>query len=693
MKEYKSANLRNIAVVGHGKSGKTTLIEACLFNSGAIKRLGRTEDGTTVLDYEPEEIRRKLTISSTLAACEWKAYKLNFIDTPGYPDFVAEVKGSLQAVDSALVVLSAPSGIEVETEKIWKYAEAIELPRAIYINKMDREHADFSGVVEQLRIKFGKGVVPIQLPVGKEAAFQGVVDLLSLHTKIVSRDEDVAIGGIPEYMETEVEEARQQLIEVLAEYNNELLEKYIDGAEITETEIAAALIEGIQAAKIFPVLCGAAYQNIGVKKMMNAIVEYMPTPYFKISIGTNPTNGEIIERTTEDAFSAQVFKTIVDPFVGRLSFIRVLSGLMKGDAFYYNATREKEERVGTVFTMQGKKQENIKCASAGDIVVAAKMPGTKTGDTLSDKEKPIIYDDIQYPEPMFTIAMKAKKKGDEDKVFAALAKQQEEDPTICVEKSKETKEMLVSGIGEVHLEVLIEKMQRKFSVDAILSQPAVAYRETICKKIKAEGKYKKQSGGHGQYGHVWLEIEPQAAGQGNIFTETIFGGSVPRQYIPAVEKGTIETLETGGLAGYPVVDVKVNLCDGSYHEVDSSEMAFKAATATAIRTGLMEASPVLLEPICDISVLVPEYYMGDVIGRLNSKRAHIMGMKSSDANMGEVKAKIPQAELYRYATELRSLTQGRGSYTVRLSHYEEVSKKLAEKIIGEAKAKRKKINL
>lgn len=691
MKEYKSVNLRNIAIVGHGKSGKTTLIEACLFNSGAIKRLGRTEDGTTVLDYDPEEVKRKLTISSTLAACEWKAYKLNFIDTPGYPDFVAEVKGSLQAVDSALVVLSASSGIEVETEKVWKYAAAIELPRAIYINKMDREHANFSGVVEQLRTKFGKGVVPIQLPVGKEAAFQGVVDLLSLHTKIVSRDEDVVIGGIPEYMETEVEEARQQLIEVLAEYNNELLVKYIDGAEITETEIAAALIEGIQAAKIFPVLCGAAYQNIGVKKMMNAIVEYMPTPYFKISIGTNPVNDEIIERTTEDAFSAQVFKTIVDPFVGRLSFIRVLSGSMKGDAVYYNVTREKEERVGTIFTMQGKRQENIKCPSAGDIVVTAKMSGTKTGDTLSDREKPILYDNIKYPESMFTIAMRAKKKGDEDKVFAALAKQQEEDPTICVKKNRETKEMIVSGIGELQLEILIEKMQRKFAVETILSQPSVAYRETIRKKIKAEGKYKKQSGGHGQYGHVWLEMEPQEAGQGNIFTETIFGGSVPRQYIPAVEKGTIETLESGNLAGYPVVDVKVNLFDGSYHAVDSSEMAFKAATAIAIRTGMMEASPVLLEPICDISVLVPEYYMGDVIGRLNSKRARIMGMKSSnnDADMGEVKAKIPQVELYRYATELRSLTQGRGSYTMKFSHYEEVSEKLAEKIIKEAKTEKK----
>jgi elongation factor G len=688
MKEYKSTNLRNIAVVGHGKSGKTSLVEACLFNTGAEKRLGKVDDGTTLLDYEPEEIKRRLSIGNSLAACEWKGYKLNFIDTPGYPDFAGEVKSALQAVDSVLIVLSAPSGVEVETEKVWHFAEAKELPRAFFINKMDREHADFNGMLEELRVKFSSGIVPVQLPIGKEAAFQGVVDLLSLHTKILSHDDETIIGEIPEYMEKEVEEARQKLIEAVAEFNNELLEKYLEGAEIGETEVAAALIEGIQAGKIFPVFCGSALQNVGIQKLMNDIVEYMPTPYFKVAMGLEPASGDILERKTEDAFSAQVFKTIVDPFVGRLSFMRILSGEMKGDASYYNSSKDINERVGTLFTMQGKHQVNLLLAHAGDLVVAAKLQGTKTSDTLCDKNFPIRYDNIDYPSSMLKMAIYARKKGDEDKVFAAISKQEEEDPTICIVKNKETKETLLKGIGEVHLEVFTEKIQRKFGVEALLTEPKIAYRETIHKTVKVEGKHKKQSGGHGQYGHVWLEISPQATGEGNLFTESIFGGSVPRQYIPAVEKGTSETLANGIIAGYPVVDVHVKLIDGSYHAVDSSEMAFKTATAIALKKGIMAAAPVLLEPICDMTVQAPEYYMGDVMGKLNAKRAHIIGMESINKGMSEVKAQIPVAELYKYATELRSITQGRGTYSLKFSHYEQVPEKMAEKIIDESRQSR-----
>ena len=690
MQEYKSTNLRNIAVVGHGKAGKTSLLEACLFNAGAAKRLGKVDDGTALPDYEPEEIKRKLSISSALAVCEWKDYKLNFIDTPGYPDFVGEVKGAMRAADSALIVLSAPSGIEVETEKVWHFAEESELPRAFFINKMDREHADFYSVMEELRVKFSKGVVPVQLPVGKEAAFQGVVDLLSLHVKIMTHDDETMVGDIPEYMNKEVEDARQKLIEAVAEFNNELLEKYLDGAEITETEVTAALIEGIQARRIFPVFCGSALQNIGIRKLMNDIVEYMPTPYFNVALGVNPANGDLIERKTEDAFSAQVFKTIVDPFVGRLSFMRIFSGDMKGDSSYYNVDKDIMERIGTLFTLQGKHQVNLHIAHAGDIVVAAKLTKTKTSDTLCDKNNPIRYEAIDYPASMLEMTIDARKKGDEDKVFAALSKQTEEDPTICIVKNKSTNETLVRGIGEVHLEVLIEKIQRKFGVEAVLREPMIAYRETIRKSIKVEGKHKKQSGGHGQYGHVMLEISPQPAGEGNAFTETVFGGSVPRQYIPAVEKGTVETLAGGIIAGYPVVDVKVNLYDGSYHSVDSSEMAFKTATAIALKKGVMEASPVLLEPICSITVLAPEYYMGDVMGKLNSKRARIMGMDTVGKDMSQVKAQIPTAELYRYATELRSLTQGRGSYSLVFSHYEQVPDKTAENIIENAKKTKEK---
>ena len=681
MKNYKSTNIRNVAVLGHGKTGKTSLLDACLFNTAAVKRLGNVEDNSSALDFEPEEIKRGMTIHAKLAACEWRDFKLNFIDTPGYPDFVGEVKGAVAAADSALIMISASSGIKSGTENAWNMAEENELPRAFFINKMDREHADFNGVVEELRVRFGDGVVPVQIPIGREAAFQGVVDLLSLHMKIVTHDNEIIKDEVPEYIQGDVETARQKLIEAVAEFNNELLEKYIEGAEITEVEVAAALIEGIQAGKIFPVFCGSAKQNIGIKKLMNDIVEYLPTPYFKVSIGTDPVSGEIKERSTEDAFSAQVFKTVVDPFVGRQSFIRILSGAMRGDAVYYHPNKEKEERVGTIFTLQGKRQDNLNTLSAGDIAVTTKLQDVHTGDTLCDKNDAIQYERITYPEAMLEMAASAKKKGDEDKVFGSLAKQQDEDPTLILAKNPETKETLLRGIGEVHLEVLIEQLQRKFGAELVLSEPRVAYRETIRKTVQVQGRHKKQSGGHGQYGDVWLEISPLPAGEGNVFTETIFGGSVPRQYIPAVEKGTAETLADGVLAGYPVVDVKVNLYDGSYHAVDSSEAAFKTAAALAIRKGIMEAEPILLEPIDTLTIQTPEYYMGDVMGKLNSKRAHILGVDSKGKDMSEIQALIPAAELYRFATDLRSLTQGRGSYTLAFARYEPVPEKKAQQLI------------
>ncbi len=682
MKEYESDRLRNVAVVGHGKTGKTTLLEACLFNAGVVKRLGKVDDGTSVLDYDPEEEKRKMTIGCSLAVSEWHDYKLNFIDTPGYPDFVGEVRGALSGADSALIVVSATAPVEVETENVWNAAEKLDLPRAFFVNKMDREHADFDKAVEELRVRFGNGVVPVQVPVGKEETFQGVVDLLSLKMKIVKHEEE----EMPEYIETEVEEARQKLIEAVAEFNNELLEKYLEGEDIAETEVAAALIEGIQAAKIFPVFCGSAIKNAGIKKLMNGIVEYMPTPYFKVSIGQDPATGDLLERKTEDAFSAQVFKTAVDPFVGRLSYLRIFSGNMKGDSSYLNANTDESERVGAIFTMIGKKQEPLTVAHAGDIVVTAKLSATNTGDTLCDKTKPIRYDEIECPEPMLAMAAGAKKKGEEDKVFSAIAKQCEEDPTLKMEKSKETRQTIIRGIGEVQLEILSDRLKRKYGVEMNLSAPKIAYRETVRKSVKVQGKHKKQSGGHGQYGDVWLEISPQPPGMGNLFTETIFGGSVPRQYIPAVEKGTAETLAAGILAGYPVVDVKVNLYDGSYHSVDSSEAAFKTATAIALKKGVMEASPALLEPIDEITVIAPDYYMGDVIGKLNSKRAKILGTEAAGKGLSSVKAHVPEAELYRYATELRSQTQGRSSYSLKFSHYDVVPEKAAQKIIEEHNA-------
>ena len=685
MKSYQSANLRNVAVIGHGKTGKTSLLDACIFDAGGTKRLGSVEDGTSALDCEAEELRRGMTIGAKLVACEWQDYKINFLDTPGYPDFVGDALGALAAADSALIVISAPAGVEMETERVFRYAEKAALPRAFFVNKMDREHADFDRVVEELRVRFGTGVVPVQLPIGREAAFQGVVDLLALHMKIMTRGDGALTAEIPEYIEGEVEAARQKLIESIAEFNNELLEKYIEGTEITELEAAAALIEGIQACRIFPVFCGSAKANIGVRKLMNGIVEYLPTPYFKVAIGTEPKTGELKERRTEDAFSAQVFKTIVDPYVGHLSFLRVLSGEMRGDASYYHPNASETVRVGTLFTMRGKQQENLRGAQAGDIVVTAKLQSVRTGATLCDKADAIQYEAIETPAPMLEMAATAGRKGEEDKVFAALSRQQEEDPTIEVKKNPETRETLVAGIGEVHLETLVEKLARKFSAALVLSAPKVAYRETIRKSVKVQGKHKKQSGGHGQYGDVWLELTPQAAGAGNAFTETIFGGSVPRQYIPAVEKGVEETFAAGIVAGYPVTDVKVNLYDGSYHTVDSSEAAFKAATAIALKKGVMEASPVLLEPIDTVTVTAPEYYMGDVVGKLNAKRARILGIEHSGKDMSEIQAEVPVAELFRFATDLRSLTQGRGSYTRAFSRYEPLSEQDAGKVIESAK--------
>lgn len=687
MKIYKSANIRNVAVAGHGKTGKTSLLDACLFDAGAVKRLGSVEDNTSALDFDAEEAKRGMTVNLKLAACEWRDFKLNFIDTPGYPDFAGDVKGAFAAADSALIVISASSGIKSGTENAWNCAEENELPRAFFINKMDREHADFKSVFEELRVRFGSGVVPVQLPIGKEAAFQGVVDLLSLHTKIVTHDNEIIKDDVPEYMAAEVEEARQELIEAVSEFNDELMEKYIEGTAITEVETAAALIEGIQAGKIFPVFCGSAKLNIGIRKLMNDLVEYMPTPYFKVSVGMNPSTGELKERRTEDAFSAQVFKTIVDPFAGRQSYIRILSGEMRGDSSYFHSNRENEERIGTVFTLQGKKQENLNRAEAGDIIVTTKLQQVKTGDTLCDKNDRIQYEKIAYPQAMLEMAVKARKKGEEDKVFGALAKQQDEDPTILTEKNQETGETLLRGIGEVHLEILAEKLQRKFGAEIELAKPRIPYRETIRKSVKVQGRHKKQSGGRGQFGDVWLEISPRPAGEGNLFTETIFGGSVPKQYIPAVEKGSAEALAQGVLAGYPVVDVKVNLYDGSYHPVDSSEAAFKTAAALAIRKGVMEAEPLLLEPIETIKVLTPEYYLGDVMGRLNSKRAHVLGVDSQGRDMSEIQALIPLAELYKFATELRSLTQGRGSYQLEFARYEPVPEREAAEIIEQSGSK------
>ncbi|SDD40301.1 elongation factor G [Sporomusa acidovorans] len=686
MKEYKSDKLRNVGIVAHGGAGKTSLTEAMLFNSGAVNRLGRVDDGSATTDFEPEEVKRKVTISTALAPCEWRDYKINFVDTPGYADFVAEVKGALRAVDSALIVLCAAAGVEVETEKVWKYASELGMPRIGFINKMDRENADFYSVVESMKEKFGNGVVPVQLPIGAEDNFKGIVNILNMKAYLPDKTgKEYTQADIPADMSDKAEEARMALIEAAAEGNDELLTKYLEGEELSDDEIKNGLLAGIAQAKVFPVFCGSALKNIGVKQVLDSIVTYLPASDATSVLGYHPVSNDPVERNSTDPFSAMVFKTTADPFVGRLSYIRLFSGSMKPDTTLYNATKQKAERIGTIFTLKGKHQDPITNANAGDIVVVAKLQETATGDSLCDKDNPILFEQIAYPKPMFTRTVEAKNKGDEDKIGQALARLMDEDPTFKVRKDVETHQLLISGMGELHLDIIAERMKRKFGVETLLATPKVPYRETIRGSAKVEGKHKKQSGGHGQYGHVWLQLEPLAPGKDFEFVDSIFGGAVPRQYIPAVEKGVKEALTGGILAGYPMVDVKVTLTDGSYHTVDSSEMAFKIASAMALRKGVLQAKPVLLEPIYSIEVVVPEPYMGDVIGDLNTKRGRIQGMEPIGDGLGKVKAQVPLAEMFRYSIDLRSITQGRGSFDMTFSHYEDVPARIAESIIANAK--------
>lgn len=681
MKEYTTAHLRNVAVLGHGNSGKTSLLDACLYHTGTAKRCGSVDEGTSLLDVLPEEKARHLTIEMKLAACEWGEEKLNLLDTPGYPDFFGEAVSAVAAADAALLVLSAPAGIEVETEKFWQLARGEDLPCAFFLNKMDREHADFAAVVDELRVRFGAGVVPVQLPIGQEAAFQGVVDLLAMHGKVVPHDEDdCVVTEIPEYLAADVEAARQTLIEAVADYDNALMEKYLEGEPIEEAEVAEALVQGVCDGKIFPVFCGSAKADIGVKKLLGGIAAYLPAPAATV-LGTEPGTGELVERGISEAFSAQAFKTVVDPQSGRQTYLRIETGTLRGDTTVLDVTTGRAERIGSLSTLRGRQAHTVTLAHAGDIVVTAKLAAVRTGDTLAAKDAPILYELPDFPAPMLEMAVVTEKKEEADKLLAALAKEQEQQQTLAVHREEALQQTVVAALGEMQLTVLAEQLARKYHVELKLGRPRVAYRETIRKAAQAEGKFKKQSGGHGQFGHVVLEVQPQEAGTGNAFSESIFGGSVPRQYIPAVEKGAAETLARGILAGFPVVDVAVRLTDGSYHPVDSSEAAFKAATAIALRRAVLAANPVLLEPLDEIAVTTPEYYLGDVIGRLNGKRARILGTEMSGKDTTVLHAVVPEAELYGYATELRSQTQGRGTFTRSFLRYEEMPERQAREIL------------
>jgi len=687
LKDFKGEDIRNIGFFSHAGAGKTTFSEALLFNAGVTTRRGRVEEGNTVSDWQPEEVRRRLSIDLSVLPFEWKGRKVNLIDTPGYMDFVGNVLGALRAVDSGVIFLCAVSGVEVGVEKVWDYLKREGLPVFFLVNRMDREGANFYAVLESVRKKFAPKATPVMLPIGRESAFRGLVNLLSMKALYFGENGKTEEGAIPDELKEEAQRWREDLLENIAETDDELLNLYLEGQEIPFDSLQESLKRAVLERKLFPVLCSSGLENRGVTVVADFLVEFAPSPLDRPPVqGKNPKTQEKEERFCgeEAPFSAFVFKVISDPYVGKITFFRVYSGKLSADTRVYNASRDVEEKIGQLLLIRGKSQEPLKEVRAGDIAALAKVAEVFTGDTLSDREHPIVFPTLEYPEPNYMAAIRPVGKGDEEKISQALSRMLEEDPTLRVQRDPDTKEDIVYGFGDIHLDVLTEKMRRKFGVEVALSVPRVPYKETIKKTARAEGKYKRQSGGRGQYGHAWLELEPLPRGQGFEFVDKIVGGVIPKNYIPAVEKGVQEAMQEGVLAGYPVVDVRVTVYDGSYHPVDSSDMAFKIAGSMAFRKGATEASPVLLEPIMSIEVIVPEENMGDVIGDLNSRRGKILGMEPQDGYQ-KIKALVPLAELFRYSVDLRSMTQGRGSFIMRFSHYEEAPSQIAEGIIEKAR--------
>ncbi len=672
MKVYPTNKIRNIALVGHGGTGKTSLAEAMLFNTGANTRLGKVDDGNTVADFLPEEVKKKITISTSLVPCEYRDHKINVLDTPGFADFYFEVIGATRVADTLVMILSANAGVEVQTEVIWE--DFPDMPKLIFVNKVDRENADFYKVLDQLKDTFSDVVVPVQIPIGSESTFKGVVDLIKMKAYTFEEGSGkMSEGEIPADMMDDVELYKEQLIEAAAEADDDLLAKYLEGEELSDVEILAGIKKAATSGSAVFVFCGSAVKNIGIQPFMDFIVNCAATP------DDNPLYKEM----DHTRLAIQVFKTIADPYIGRLNMFRVFTGTMKADNSYYNTNKEKDERVAQLLVMTGKEQSSVPELNTGDIGAVAKLSLTATGDTLCQKSNPVSMPPIEFPKPTLNMAIEPKSKGDEDKLSGALQKIKEEDPTIEIEKNAETKQTLLKSMGDTHVDILIEKLKSKFGVDVISKDMKIPYRETIKATVEAEGKHKKQSGGHGQYGHVKIRFEPLAEGDFE-FGEQVFGGSVPRQYFPAVEKGLQEALDEGVLAGYPVTSLKATLFDGSYHSVDSSEMAFKMAAKLAFRKGLEGAKPVLLEPVMNVEIIIPESSMGDIIGDLNSKRGRVQGMEPAGKKQ-LVKAQVPLAEMARYTIDLKSMTQGRGKFTMEYSHYEEVPAQNADKIIEKAR--------
>ena len=674
MQKYGLDTIHNVVLLSHGSAGKTSLAEAMLYTAGAINRLGKVDDGSSTSDYDPDEIKRKISISLSLLPGEWCDKKINIIDTPGYSDFVGEVKAGMRVSEGAVIVVCAASGVEVGTEQVWKYCEEAGLPRLILINKMDRENADFARTAEEIKSKLGAKCLPLQLAIGAQTNFEGVVDLLTMKAYKGDKAEETEI---PSSLQSPVDTYREKLIEAIAEIDDTLIEKYLGGEEISPEELVTNLRKAIIEGKIVPILAGSALLNIGTGKLLDAVCDYLPVPREqKVSLSGGPA-----DPSDTAPLAALVFKTTADPYVGKLTYFRVYNGTISSNSQVWNANEKASERTGQLYMLRGKAQEPVQQVTAGDIGAVAKLNVTGTGDTLCTQEKSVTITPVQFPVPTYSEAVYPKTKTDVDKMGTALSRLVEEDPTLQTHRELGTNETILSGMGDTHLSVAMEKMQRKFGVNVEMATPKVPYRETITAPSKAEYKHKKQSGGHGQYGHVLLELEPLPERGENEFGDRIVGGSIPKNYIPAVEKGVHEAYQEGGLAGYPVVGVKTTLYDGSFHPVDSSEICFKIAGAQAFKQGIAAGQPILLEPIINLKVTVPGDLTGDIIGDLNTKRARVLGMNpEGDTNV--IEAQVPLAEIQRYAIDLKSMTQGRAVYTMEFDHYEEVPAQITQKIVA-----------
>ena len=688
-REYSLEKTRNIGIMAHIDAGKTTTTERILFYTGVNHKIGEVHDGAATMDWMVQEQERGITITSAATTCHWKDHRINIIDTPGHVDFTVEVERSLRVLDGTVAVLTARGGVEPQTETVWRQAERYNVPRMAYVNKMDITGADFFNVIKMMKERLNANAVAIQLPIGAEDDFKGIIDLVKMEAIVYEDDlgkveDEVAI---PDDMKEQAEEYREILLEALSELDDAFMEKYLGGEEITEDEIKRVIRKGTVECELTPVTCGTSYRNKGVQPLLDAVVDFMPSPLDIPPIqGVDPETGEEDSRPASDdePFSALAFKIMTDPYVGKLAFFRVYSGVLDGGSYVYNSTKGKKERIGRILQMHANNRKEIEKVYSGDIAAAVGLKDTTTGDTLCDEDHPIILESMEFPDPVISVAVEPSTKNDQEKMGVALQKLAEEDPTFRVRTDQETGQTIISGMGELHLQIIVDRMLREFKVDCKVGEPQVAYRETIRKTVEAEGKFVRQSGGHGQYGHCWLKLEPQEPGEGFVFENKVVGGAIPKEFIKPIEEGVRQAMEGGVVAGYPMVDIKATVYDGSFHEVDSSEAAFKIAGSMAFKNGAEKANPVLLEPYVKVEVVVPEEYMGDVIGDLNSRRGRIDGMEPRNGAQ-VINGFVPLSEMFGYSTDLRSRTQGRGNYSMEVSYYDEVPKNIADKIVAKNK--------